>query len=126
MREWVKRAEDDEMNIKSVLTHRDGTPAYVCFLSQQMAEKYLKSLLLHVSGDYPKIHELTELSAQLEPYFGAVAERMKDDTALLTPYYVGTRYPADIPLESFTWELAEEAFAAVCRIKEFVLGKIKL
>ncbi|MBI2459091.1 MAG: HEPN domain-containing protein [Parcubacteria group bacterium] len=41
---WVRKARDDELNIRSILKHRDGAPSGVCFLSQQMAEKYLKGL----------------------------------------------------------------------------------
>ena len=57
VREWIKRAEDDELNARSVLR-------------------------------------------------------------------LGTRYVADIPLETFTWQLAEEAFKATLRIKEFALEKL--
>ncbi|MBI5079550.1 hypothetical protein HZB06_02710 [Candidatus Wolfebacteria bacterium] len=38
IKEWLKRAADDEINIVANLKHRDGTPTPICFLSQQMAE----------------------------------------------------------------------------------------
>ncbi|MEK7173707.1 MAG: HEPN domain-containing protein [Patescibacteria group bacterium] len=123
--EWVNHAVDDELNIRSILKHRDGTPANVCFLSQQMSEKYLKALILHYTGDYPKTHILDELAAILHKHIPNLTENLKEDIILLNDYYVGTRYPADIPLESFTWQQAEQAYKATTRIKEFVLEKLK-
>lgn len=123
--EWVKRALDDELNIQSILKHRDGTPANVCFLSQQMSEKYCKALILRYTGDYPKSHNLDELVVLLREHVSDIEERLREDIILLSDYYVGTRYPADIPIESFTWQEAEKAYEAATRIKEFVLEKLK-
>lgn len=123
--EWIARANDDELNATSVLKHRDGTPANVCFLSQQMAEKYLKALLLFYTGDYPKTHDLNQLASLLENHVSSILQDLKKEIALLNPYYVMTRYPADISIESFTWEMAEQAFKDTKRIKEFVLSRVK-
>lgn len=125
VQEWLKRVADDELNVRAILKDRDGTPAQVCFLSQQMAEKSLKALVLHHTGDYPKIHGLSQLAVMLGEYIKGASDELKDDVTLLNPYYVGTRYVADIPLESFTWSMAEDAFAAALRIKEFVLTRTK-
>lgn len=125
VQEWLKRAEDDELNARSVLKHRDGTPANVCFLSQQMVEKLLKALLLFRAGDYPKTHDLNQMATLLGKYYDPALENLKEEIVLLNSYYVGTRYPADIPIESFVWEMAEEAFEAALKIKEFVLNKLK-
>ncbi len=124
--EWVVRADDDELNIKSILKHRDGTPANVCFLSQQIAEKYLKALLLFYTGDYPKTHDLNQLTTLLGHEVSSIAQDFEEEIIILNPYYVGTRYPADIPIESFTWEMAEKAYEAAKRIKEFALEKMRL
>lgn len=122
--EWLERAEDDELNILSVLKHRDGTPAFVCFASQQVVEKCLKALLLFYSGDYPKEHSLSKLTSLLEVYCPGISEKIKSEIVSLDPYYIGTRYPGDIPLESFTWKLSEEAYKSAVEIKNFVLEKI--
>lgn len=124
IQEWLKRANDDELNARSVLKHRDGTPANVCFLAQQMSEKYLKALLLSYTGNYPKTHDLNQLATLLERHVASILQELKEEFILLDPYYVGTRYPADISIESFTWIMAEEAFQATLKIKEFVLSKI--
>lgn len=123
--EWLKRADDDEINVRAIMKNRDGTPAQVCFLSQQIAEKYFKALLLQSTEDYPKIHGLPQFINLLNVEVPGISDALKDEALLLDPFYIGTRYVADIPLESFTWEIAEEAFAAARRIKEFVLAKLE-
>jgi len=44
--EWFLKARDDELSAKDILTDREGAASTVCFLSQQMAEKYLKGYLV--------------------------------------------------------------------------------
>ncbi|MEK7562352.1 MAG: HEPN domain-containing protein [Patescibacteria group bacterium] len=123
--EWIKRAEDDELNALSILKHKDGTPAFVCFVSHQVAEKYLKALLLFYSGDAPKIHSLRKLIATIKHYSKEIEKEIKEEIIILDPYYIGARYPADIPLESFTWQMAEQANQMAIKIKQFVLEEIK-
>lgn len=120
--EWVKKACDDELNARSILTHKDGTPTCVCFFSHQMAEKYSKAFLVHKKKWFPKIHpldKLTELCNELDSSF----EELKKDAIFLSGFYVPTRYPGDYP--EFNWQEAEKAFEAATRIKNFVLSKIK-
>ncbi|TSC62813.1 MAG: hypothetical protein G01um101448_368 [Parcubacteria group bacterium Gr01-1014_48] len=122
--EWLKHVADDELNAQASMKDRDGTPAQVCFLSQQMAEKSLKAFLLHFTGDYPKMHGLPQILVMLDVHVSGIVELLKEDVIILNPYYITTRYVADVPLESFTWEMAEEAFSAAERIKTFVLQKL--
>lgn len=124
--EWIKRAEDDELNADSILKHKDGTPALVCFISHQISEKYLKALLLFYTNDSPKIHSLIKLAALIHEHCLDINEKNENEIVSLDRFYIGARYPADIPLESFTWEIAEEAFASATKIKKFVLEKIKI
>ncbi len=44
--EWIKRANEDELSANVILKEEGGAPNTVCFLSQQMAEKYLKAFLI--------------------------------------------------------------------------------
>lgn len=122
--EWILRAQDDELNISGILKERNGTPMHVCFISQQMAEKYLKALLLFHSGDYTKIHNLAALVALISSYDKSVSDELVDAVLILDPYYIEARYPADIPVESFTWEMAEEAYKSAKKIKTHVLSRI--
>ena len=123
--EWLKRVHDDELNAASILRHRDGTPLAVCFLSQQIAGKCLKTLLLHCSGDYPRTHDLSQLLGLLSAHVPAILKKLKEDVLLLGPYYIATRYPADIPLEDFAWPMAVRAFEAAQRVQRYTQKKIK-
>ena|SRR3990167_7785267 len=121
--EWLKKASDDELNAKSILTHRDGTPSLVCFISQQMAEKYLKALLILKNKNFPKIHDLLGLASLLLGFLSEdELDKCKESLLLLNRYYTETRYPG--VFSEFSWKDAEEAFAAANKVKEFVLNKI--
>ncbi|MBU2595619.1 HEPN domain-containing protein [Patescibacteria group bacterium] len=120
--EWVEKADEDELNIQSILKHKDGTPSLVCFLAQQMAEKYLKSLLVFYSRDYPKTHDLKRIATLIEPSVSDIFDLGQEFTKL-NKCYIITRYPGEIP--EFSWQDAEENYKAAEKIKEFVLEKIK-
>lgn len=120
VKDWLKKAHNDELNMRSLLKHRDAPPNGVCFFAQQMAEKYLKAFLLSRKNEFPKTHALTfllELCANIDVSFSA----LKTEVALLDTYYIPTRYPTHTP--EFTWSDAEKANAAAIKIKEFTLRK---
>ncbi|MFA6393745.1 MAG: HEPN domain-containing protein [Patescibacteria group bacterium] len=119
---WFKKAGDDELNIRSILKNRDGAPSGICFLSQQMAEKYLKALLIFFDLELVKIYDLIKLSLFLEKDAPQVKEIGKE-AAMLNQYYIATRYVGDFP--DFSWKDAEDAYSAAIKIKEFVLSKLK-
>lgn len=119
--EWVKKAEDDELNAVSILTHRDGTPGGVCFLAHQMAEKYLKAFIVSRKKEYPKIHFIDKLVAICADMDSSFLKLMESAT-LLDPFYTPTRYPGEYP--EFIWNDAEKAMKAVREIKTFVLRKL--
>ncbi len=58
--EWFAKADDDEKSIRAILKE-GGAPSTACFLSQQIAEKYLKGLLVFLGKSFPKIHDLLGL-----------------------------------------------------------------
>ena len=120
--DWLQRAQEDEQNITALIRDKNVSPSLVCFISQQMAEKYLKALLLFCSGDYPRIHDLTRLGILIEEHIKE-AKELKESFTVLNSYYIGTRYATDFP-EGFTWNMAEEAFGAAEKIKEFVIQEI--
>ncbi|MDP2736836.1 MAG: HEPN domain-containing protein [bacterium] len=119
---WIRKAGEDELNIRSILKHQDGAPSGVCFLSQQMAEKYLKAMLIFYDLELVKIHDLIKLILLLENNAPGV-KTISEAAALLNQYYIETRYAGDYP--EFFWKDAEAASAAAEKIKEFVLKKIK-
>ena len=55
-------------NAEHTLTMGEDCPYdTVCFHTQQCVEKYLKALLTYLSIDFPKIHDVGELSALQRP-----------------------------------------------------------
>ena len=111
--EWFKKAEDDALSVRAIL--KEGAPSTACFLSQQIAEKYLKGLLVFHNKPFPKVHDLIELESLLIP----VEKNIKDlhnDLVVLNRNYIETRYPGDYP--EFTADEAQEAFEAALRIKD--------
>lgn len=87
-----------------------------------MAEKYLKAFLVAKKRWFPKIHpvsKLLEFCMDIDISFDA----LREEAIFLTEFYVETRYPGDYP--EFSWQEAEQAFAAAQSIEEFVLEKIK-
>lgn len=56
---WLGKAEEDELSMRAILSG-GGAFSTACFLSQQMAEKYLKGFLVFSRHSSPKVHELTK------------------------------------------------------------------
>ncbi len=120
-KEWLKKAKEDEFAGKEILdTGRFFAPA--CFHFQQMAEKFLKGILIFYKKEFPKIHDLLELETLLIDQTPEI-EELHSSLKLLNRYYIETRYPGDYP--EFTKKEAEIAFKAALEIKKFVLEKIK-
>lgn len=120
--EWFKKARDDYKSAKVVL-EEGGYYGTTCFLSQQMAEKYLKGFLIFKSGKMEKIHDLVKLlneCKKISPDFNELDE----ECVLLNDYYIETRYPLDTPVD-YSKKEAREALTAVEGIEKFVLAKMK-
>lgn len=121
-KEWFVRAQDDELSIEDILEDRGGSPNTVCFLAQQMAEKYLKGFLVYHQNRFPKIHQLDRLvtlSKEIEPGF----EKLRKEAEESTEFYIATRYPGDYP--RFSFKDAEDAFEKTCKVKNSVLKRVK-
>lgn len=120
--EWIKKAREDELSVEDILESRHGSPSTVCFLSQQMAEKYFKAFLVFYSGQFPKIHSidaLWELCYEIDNDL----KKIKESAVFLTTFYVATRYPGDFP--NFIWKDAEAAFKSAQKIKKLILRKVR-
>jgi len=119
--EWFKKAEEDELSIRALLDEGGGAPSTICFLAQQMAEKYLKGLLVFYVQTFRKIHDLLDLETLLQSADPDIVD-IHAELILLNRYYIETRYPGDYP--EFSQKDAREAYQAALRIKEFVIEKI--
>lgn len=120
--DWFLKAQEDESNMLSLLKHKDGTPGMVCFLSQQMAEKYLKAFLVYAKKPFKKVHDLIELESSIYEKEKGISN-LHDDLKLLNRYYIETRYPGDYP--EFSWQEAEESYEAAKKIKSFIVNLIE-
>lgn len=119
-KEWFTKATDDEISIKDILNNREGSPNTVCFLCQQMAEKYLKGYLVFYNIEFPKIHQLDKLiniCKEIDDQF----EILRSEAELLSEFYISARYPGDYTIFSFAD--AEKAYEAASRIKTFILDR---
>jgi len=119
--EWFTKAADDELSAQDLLKEKGGSPNTICFLSQQMAEKYLKGYLIYCGKDFPKVHQLPFLRKLCEKH-SPKFKKIKKETEFLTIFYIATRYPGEFP--SFSFKDAEKAFKNARAIKELVLEEM--
>jgi HEPN domain-containing protein len=95
--EWVVKAENDLRNASHTLKMGARCPTdTVCFHAQQCIEKYMKALLVLENVDFPKTHDLEEITA-------LVPARMhlslsSEEQGKLTEYATGARYPGWGPI----------------------------
>lgn len=120
-REWWQKAAEDELSIQAILKE-NGAPSTACFLAQQMAEKYLKGLLVFHQQPFRKIHDLLKLESLLLDKETAI-KAIHNDLQRLNRYYIETRYPGDFP--AFTLSEAQDAFVAAKRIEDHCLETVK-
>src|SRR3989338_6757079 len=120
--EWLTKAEEDLISLESLVKHQDGSPSTGCFLAQQIAEKYLKALVIFVKLEVEKTHDLLKLSLKLEFFFPEITQQLKNELTELTRYYIETRYPGDYP--EFYWKQCQEAYEMAKKIKDFVVDKL--
>jgi len=86
VQDWWKQALMDMKNAEKNLKIEAH---YVsAFLSQQAVEKALKTLLIKRTNNFPKIHDLVELSRKVD----APSDIVKL-CAKINPAYTATRYP---------------------------------
>lgn len=91
---WARIAEDDLRSAEYLLTMGSSGPFNViCFLAQQSAEKYLKSLLIFHGVDFTKTHDLIVLINSVP---SSVDFALKPEELLeLNRYSIQPRYPGD-------------------------------
>jgi HEPN domain-containing protein len=93
VREWAAKAENDLRSASHLLRMDDCPTETVCFHAQQCVEKYLKALLVAQSVEFPKTHDMGELTALLPPRLRPRLDDKEQDR--LTDYATVTRYPGD-------------------------------
>ena len=114
---WLQRAES---NLEIARRARGGKVRLedLCFEAQQAAEKALKALLIHLSGDYPKVHAFTLLLERLEQYV-PVPESVRE-VVELSDYAVQIRYPGDY------YPVSEDEYERAVELAERILAWVRL
>lgn len=124
--EWLKFAEGDIRFAAWGL--EDEYPSYpsICFLCQSASEKFLKALLLSFGWKLKKDHDLILLANILKDSYQIDCAQIIECLVSLNDYIVEARYPGDIPMESFTRNMATEAVGCAKQIAEFVVHQMTL
>lgn len=100
VKRWLDKSKDDLRKAKD--NFKIGNYDLASFLSQQAAEKALKSLLIERTKTFPKIHDLVRLGKLLK-----IDDSLLKDCEKLTFVYIETRYP-DISNRKYTEKESEE------------------
>ena len=121
---WLEEAKADLRHSKVSLEVGDHN--WACFAAQQAAEKALKSLILHVLGEYPRGHDLVKLYSMIKNH--VKLEISIADLSRLSAYYTQARYPnagLERPSKEITREQAEEALEIARRIIDEITKTIR-
>ncbi len=114
---WILQAENDLAFAQLAL--QEGYHSQTCFMSQQAAEKALKSVAYGRGDRFVIGHSLQELLNDLVGTHGDL-ESLREAARRLDQYYTATRYPdalpGGLPFETFTKGQAEEAVSMASEI----------
>jgi HEPN domain-containing protein len=118
---WVEFAERDFRAAATLMAAADPEAPIICFLAQQVAEKYLKAFLVWRDAEPQRSHDLNALRvqcAQLDCTLSALAP----ECAMLNSYAVSPRYPMGLPLPGRPD--AQAAVAAAERIRTAIRQRL--
>ena len=90
---WLRFSAEDLDVAQRLLADRSSAPRFVCWLSQQAAEKALKAALELDQIDYPYIHDLNALRELLPGSWSVRVDH--PDLTELSQWAVEARYPGD-------------------------------
>jgi HEPN domain-containing protein len=118
IRSWVLKAESDFRNAENTLLMKPEECPFdtVCFHAQQLAEKYLKALLVLEDIDFPKTHDIGEIIELLPPRLKPSVNL--SEQVILSDYAIESRYPVEDP-GKITSSQASEALAIARRIRDW-------
>ena len=100
---WLRFSAEDLDVAQRLLADRSSAPRFVCWHSQQAAEKALKAALAIEEVDYPYTHDLNALRNLLPDSWSIRVEH--PDLTELSQWAVEARYPGE-------WAEATEVDAA--------------
>jgi HEPN domain-containing protein len=116
-REWIRKAEADRRAVRQLLAARPKAHGTICYLCQQLAEKYLKGLLHERGQAVPRTHDCDLLIRRLAPTDPALS-LLQAEAIELSRFAVEPRYPGfwpDAVDSRKTWTAAQRIRTAVRR-----------
>lgn len=118
-----RRFESAANDLKSaeVILREGGYYGTTCFLSQQIAEKYLKGFIITKGKRPPRTHDLLQL-LKICQKFDKNFSQLEKDLEMLNAYYIETRYAPE-PID-YTKEQAKEALEAAQKVISTVVDVI--
>ncbi len=119
--EWFDSANSDYQYAEIGLKETHIFPQ-TTFLSQQVAEKFLKGYLALNGVEPPRIHELPKLLDECIKVNSKLAI-LRDSCELLAGFYVETRYPPNIP--NYVKEDLTDAFVKAKLVKDTIEAEVK-
>lgn len=89
---WLRKADNDLLNIRNNLMADDVPTDTICFHAQQAIEKLLKGLLVANGRNVSKSHDLVKLltdAVDIVPEISPFEDHLEE----ITDYGVAVRYP---------------------------------
>ena len=120
--QWLSKADEDYGLAQYLYSEGARYPAAIGFHCQQAIEKYLKAFLTSQGIEFPKTHNLIDLSLLAGRADECLAQEL-EETAVLNPYGVEYRYPGDAP-EMLPGEVGI-VFAIAKRAREAILRRLR-
>lgn len=121
VKEWLRKADNDLLNVENNLNSERVPTDTVCFHCQQCAEKYLKAYLVYRKIEFPNIHNLLRLM-ELCKESDETFETLRNYLLILNDYAVEIRYPDDWYEPGI--DDAREAFENSQMVKTFIMEKL--
>jgi uncharacterized protein len=118
--EWVEAAERDVRHADLLWRANESYWPEICWLSQQMCEKFMKALLVSRFVRPERTHRLTVLLAAARKH-GIDLGPIDAECELLTEHAITPRYPAGLGL---TEQNARDATAAAQRVVAAVRSRL--
>lgn len=122
VQEWIKKAENDLLNAKTVIKITNPPTDTICFHAQQCAEKYLEAFLISKDKEIIRTHNLRFLLEECKE-FSEDFEILREEAIILNSYSIETRYPGDFI--EYTVEEVQRAIEMGEKIKKNIVKKME-
>ena len=92
---WLRKAENDVLNIENNLVAKEIPWDTICFHAQQAAEKLLKAFLIAKGQEVQRTHDLVAILSECVMIDSSLSQ-LEEDCRKLTYFAVSGRYPDDV------------------------------